>query len=103
MKMTPELAETAKGITQNSIDPNLPIILFVADLMHTMGWKPEHWVETSKFGETDYWNFYFTKSPLLLLHVGNGNRHVLVNLEGYNYAYQVKLVMDAVAAVGLFE
>lgn len=103
MKMTPEIAEIAKGITQNYLDPNLPIVLFVADLMHTMGWKPEHWTEDTKFGQVDHWNFYFTKSPVLLIHVGNGKRYTTVTLEGYNYAYQVKLVTDAMADVGLFE
>ena len=40
MTMNKEIAEIANGITQNFLDPNLPIVVFVADLMHTMGWKP---------------------------------------------------------------
>lgn len=103
MKITPELAEITNKIVAPFCDVNKPIILFVADLMKTMGWKPERWTEQTEVGELTHWNFYFTRSPILLLHVGNGNRHVTVTLEGYNYAYQVKLVTDAMADVGLFE
>lgn len=103
MTMNKEIAEIANGITQNFLDPNLPIIVFVADLMHTMGWKPEHWVEQRPNGAIDHWNFYFTKSPCLLVHIAQGNRHKTVNLDGYNYAYQVKLVTDAMTEVGFFD
>ena len=65
----------------------------------------QHFKQTIDFfvGELTHWNFYFTKSPCLLVHIAQGNRHKTVNLDGYNYAYQVKLVTDAMAEVGFFD
>ena len=100
MNITPEIAEITNKIVEPSCDVDMPIILFVADLMQTMGWKPERWYEQTEVG---HGNFYFTRSPILLLHVGNGNHRTTVTLEGYNYSYQVKLVTDAMAKVSLFE
>jgi hypothetical protein len=70
----------------------LPIAIFLADLITRMNWNPAQfkllrdcgnlWIEI-KTGPTD---------------VGVGNI-----LQGYNYAYQVKLVMDSIQSAGLFD
>jgi len=70
----------------------LPIAIFLADLITRMNWNPDQfkllrdcgnlWIEV-KTGPTD---------------VGVGNI-----LQGYSYAYQVKLVMDSIQSAGLFD
>jgi hypothetical protein len=88
MKMTQELADIHTKVVGGIYTPPT-ITVFVADLIREMGWNPD--------------NFQFKKNPHLYIHVKYGDRSTMVCLEGYCYAYQVKLVMDAVAELGYFD
>ena len=69
----------------------LPIVVFVADMIARMNWNPEQ--------------FQFSRSgPNLCIEVNKGTpKNCGAILTGYNYAYQVKLVMDSIQASGLFD
>ena len=88
MKMTQELADIHTKVVGGIYTPPT-ITVFVADLIREMEWNPE--------------DFKFTKTPHLCLTVKFGERSTMVCLDGYCYGYQVKLVMDAIAAIGYFD
>lgn len=87
MKMTQDLADIHTKVVGGIYTPP-PITVFVADLIREMEWNPD--------------NFKFKKNPHLSIHVKYGDSITMVCLEGYCYAYQVKLVMDALTETGYF-
>ena len=69
----------------------LPIAIFLADLITRMNWNPDQFK-------------LFRECRNLCIEVKTGPTGGVVNcLQGYNYAYQVKLVMDSIQAAGLFD
>ena len=67
----------------------LPIAIFLADLIARMNWDPDQF---HLFRECD--NLYIEIKARL---------RVVSCLQDYNYAYQVKLVIDALKAVWLID
>lgn len=69
----------------------LPIAIFLADLITRMNWNPDQFLLLRECGN-------------LCIEVKTGpNSGQGQCLQGYNYAYQVKLVMDSIQAAGLFD
>lgn len=70
----------------------LPIAIFLADLITRMNWDPDQFQLSRACG-----NLYIEVKP-------GGTRLRTGNcLQDYSYAYQVKLVMDTIEASGLFD
>lgn len=69
----------------------LPIAIFLADLITRMNWNPDQFQLLRECG-----NLCIEVKATPTEGVGNC-------LQGYNYAYQVKLVMDSIQAAGLFD
>ena len=69
----------------------LPIAIFLADLITRMNWNPDQFQLLRECG-----NLCIEVKVTPTEGVGNC-------LQGYNYAYQVKLVMDSIQAAGLFD
>lgn len=68
----------------------LPIAIFIADLITRMNWDPDQF---QLFRECD--NLY--------IEIKSGRRLAASCLQDYSYAYQVKLVMNSIQAAGLFD
>lgn len=69
----------------------LPIAIFLADLITRMNWNPDQFKLLRDCGN-------------LCIEVKTGPTGGVGNcLQGYNYAYQIKLVMDSIQASGLFD
>lgn len=69
----------------------LPIAIFLADLITRMNWEPDQFQLSRECGN-------------LCIEVKTGPTGVVSNcLQDYSYAYQVKLVMDSIQAAGLFD
>ena len=70
----------------------LPIAIFLADLTTRMNWDPDQFQLLRECGN-------------LYIEVKTGGTRLRTEncLQGYNYAYQVKLVMDSIQAAGLFD
>lgn len=92
MQTNPELAKIANRITASTCNAEQPIIMFAADLIMS--------AEEGRRYNVPVIRFY--NDPYLMAHVTNGDKATEVCVGGYNYAYQVKLVMDALAEVGFF-
>ena len=70
----------------------LPIAIFLADLINRMNWDPDQFQLFRECGNL----FIEVKT--------GGTRHRAGNcLQDYSYAYQVKLVMESIQAAGLFD
>ena len=70
----------------------LPIAIFLADLINRMNWDPDQFQLFRECGNL----FIEVKT--------RGTRHRAGNcLQDYSYAYQVKLVMEAIQDAGLFD
>lgn len=69
----------------------LPIAIFLADLITRMNWNPDQFQLLRECGNLC---IEIKTTP------GSGQGQCL---QGYNYAYQVKLVMDSIQAAGLFD
>lgn len=67
----------------------LPITLFVADLVTRMGWDPNQFSVYRDCGN-------------LVFGVGTRERNHFCCIQDYSYAYQVKLVMDTLDLHGMF-
>ena len=67
----------------------LPIAIFLADLITRMNWDPDQFHLFRECG-----NLYIEVKSRL---------QVVSCLQDYSYAYQVKLVMDAIKAVWLID
>ena len=70
----------------------LPIAIFLADLINRMNWDPDQFQLFRECGNL----FIEVKTGGTRLRAGNC-------LQDYSYAYQVKLVMDAIKAVWLID
>lgn len=69
----------------------LPIAIFLADLITRMNWDPDQFQ-------------LFRECGNLYIEIKSGLRGLTaICLQDYSYAYQVKLVMDAIKAVGLID
>ena len=95
MKMTPELAGITNKIVARNCDSNQPIILFAADMLFT--------INNGKADGVAGPSISFYNDPYLFVSVEYGAKTKEVCLGGYNYPYQVKMLMDAIAEVGYFE
>ena len=70
----------------------LPIAIFLADLINRMNWDP------------DQFQLFRECGNLFIEVKAGGTRHRAGNcLQDYSYAYQVKLVMESIQAAGLFD
>ena len=70
----------------------LPIAIFLADLINRMNWDP------------DQFQLFLECGNLFIEVKTGGTRHRAGNcLQDYSYAYQVKLVMESIQAAGLFD
>ena len=70
----------------------LPIAIFLADLITRMNWDPDQFHLFREYG-----NLYIE------VKAGCAKLQVVSCLQDYSYAYQVKLVMDSIQANGLFD
>ena len=70
----------------------LPIAIFLADLINRMNWDPDQFQLFRECGNL----FIEVKTGCTRLRAGNC-------LQDYSYAYQVKLVMESIQAAGLFD
>lgn len=70
----------------------LPIAIFLADLITRMNWDPDQFQLFRGCG-----NLCIEVKP------GDTRLRAWNCLQDYSYAYQVKLVMDAIQAAGLFD
>ena len=70
----------------------LPIAIFLADLINRMNWDPDQFQ-------------LFWECGNLCIEVKTGGTRLRVwnCLQDYSYAYQVKLVMESIQAAGLFD
>lgn len=69
----------------------LPIAIFIADLITRMNWDPAQFR-------------LFRECGNLYIEIKSGLRgRAAICLQDYNYAYQVKLVMNSIQASGLFD
>ena len=93
MKMTPELAGMTNKIVARNCDSNQPIILFAADMLMT--------IDNRRLSGAPKILFY--NDPHLFASVEYGAKTKEVCLGGYNYPYQVKMLMYAISEVGYFE
>ena len=70
----------------------LPIAIFLADLINRMNWHPD---QSQLFRECG--------NPLIQVKPGGTRLRAGNCPQDYSYAYQVKLVMESIQAAGLFE
>lgn len=69
----------------------LPIAIFLADLITRMNWDPDQF-------------HLFRNCGNLYIEIKSGLRgRIAICLQDYSYSYQVKLVMDSIQASGLFD
>ena len=70
----------------------LPIAIFLADLINRMNWDPDQFQ-------------LFRECGNLCIEVKTGGTRLRAGncLQDYSYAYQVKLVMESIQAAGLFD
>ena len=70
----------------------LPIAIFLADLINRMNWDPDQF-------------HLFRECGNLCIEVKAGGTRLRTGncLQDYSYAYQVKLVMESIQAAGLFD
>lgn len=86
------ISENLVKIAQAEDLRELPIAIFLADLITRMNWNPDQFKLLRDCG-----NLWIEIKP-------GGTRLRTGNcLQDYSYAYQVKLVMDSIQASGLFD
>lgn len=70
----------------------LPIAIFLADLITLMNWNPDQFKLLRDGGN-------------LWIEINTGPTDVGVRniLQGYSYAYQVKILLDSIQSAGLFD
>ena len=83
------ISENLSKIAQAEDIRELPIAIFLADLTTRMNWDPDQFHLFRECGNLDI----EVKARL----------QVVSCLQDYSYAYQVKLVMDAIKAVCLID
>ena len=83
------ISENLSKIAQAEDIRELPIAIFLADLITRMNWDPDQFHLFRECG-----NLYLEIKARL---------QVVSCLQDYSYAYQVKLVMDSIQANGLFD
>ena len=86
------ISENLAKIAQDEDIRELPIAIFLADLINRMNWDPDQFQLFRECGNL----FIEVKAGGTRLRTGNC-------LQDYSYAYQVKLVMDSIQAAGLFD
>ena len=86
------ISENLAKIAQAEDIRELPIAIFLADLINRMNWDPDQFQLFRECGNL----FIEVKTGGTRLRAGNC-------LQDYSYAYQVKLVMESIQAAGLFD
>ena len=86
------ISENLAKIAQAEDIRELPIAIFLADLINRMNWDPDQFQ-------------LFRECGNLCIEVKTGGTRLRAGncLQDYSYAYQVKLVMESIQAAGLFD